>query len=484
MNDIKACDKALSNRMSNVLLISSVLFSIIALFYLWDVATQKYILDIIGRTLRVASIELSNGGAIYSSPALAMPYTPGYMLLNAFFIGIVGFSYELWNSIWAVNSLFFLVFFTVYFWKKARPLALIIPLSLLACLFPFIWARPDLLAINLLGLGTIIILDNQPNNLKKRQFIISALLFSAAIFTKQTMLPVIISVVFIFYNKQCVTREGVRSSLHFLLIVSLLFIVMMCLYMYAWNEDVKKVFAVLTLGSGHEIKVKNLFFYASMYFLVTLPPSLYVLIYCRKSIHRLVILHLGSASYILFSAKSGGGWHHFLVFVVPWLWLIADEIRSNKLQKYRNVLWQSMVILLLVAFYRFPFIPVKASTDDLLAIEELQLRVQKKDNNYVLFLDAPKGFVFPGHFYAKSGYRPLYERGALEEWSGTQKIILRELIKDIENGRFSEIYIRDGGRIGVTAYGVPYIKLYETIGQYYQKCSNEESKYWSVLCAL
>ena len=64
MNDTKASDKSLTIIERNWLLISSMFFSIVALFYLWDAATQSYTLDIIGRALRVASIELSTGGVI------------------------------------------------------------------------------------------------------------------------------------------------------------------------------------------------------------------------------------------------------------------------------------------------------------------------------------------------------------------------------------------------------------------------------------
>lgn len=460
----------------------SVVLGLLALGVLWHYASQPYLLDVIGRTLRVDAITLAQGRPMYSAPALAMPYTPGFVLLNAAVIQGSGFSYIGWNLVWAFSGILFLLGFSLYFWRVDKVFTPFVAAGLLACLFPFIWARGDIYAIGLTGAG-VLLLGPLQGCRRGWKTALAVLLFALALLFKQTLLPIILAVVWLSCDGALFSRKTLYRSIGLMAAVSVLFGLMMLGYLWAWNEDVRAVYSVLTLGKRHAIHWRNFVFYAGLYGLMLLPPAIYILCNARWASGRMAALLVLGLPLILFSAKDGGGWHHFLSVLLPWLWLLA-QIRRNPLTR-RSVggtaLWLVSMVLFSLAFLTFPFRPAKADAQDILATLELQYwPPAQSDNSEVLVLDAAAGLAFPEPLYL-NGYHPSYERGALEEFSGAEKRIPEALLEDVRTRRFAHVFWRKGDRLGATAYGVPYQPLYDALDIAYTICPDSLPS-WIVLC--
>jgi hypothetical protein len=290
-----------------------------ALYQLVHTVSQPYLLDIIGRSLRVASIELSNGRPIYSAPALAMSYTPGFLLLNAAVFKVFGFSYTLWNCVWAFGGISFLILFSKYFWCVKKAFAPFIPAALLSCLYPFLWARGDLYAIILSGTG-IYLIEQSTDRYKE---LAAIFLFALTLLFKQTMLPVICAAILLSGNQDVFTNANFLRSMRLCGYLTVICILMLLSYITIWGERPSDVISVLTLGKYHRIQTQNLLFYTVMYLVMISPPCLYFLKNERWALKMALVLSLAGVPYIFFCAKDGGHWHHYLVLVLLWMWLIV-----------------------------------------------------------------------------------------------------------------------------------------------------------------
>lgn len=398
----------------------AVLLNLLVLELLWHFASQLYLVDVIGQTLRASAISLAQGQPIYSAPALAMPYTPGFVLLNAVLIKLAGFSFISWNGVWAVGGAIFLLCYSLYFVSVDKVLAPFVAAGLLACLFPLIWARADIYAIGITGMGMLLLhpLKGNPHSWKTG---LAVVFFALGLFFKQTMLPIIVAVIWLSNDGDLFARNSIHKSIVLLGGVIALFGLMMLAYMWVWHENPRDVLAVLAVGKGHAIRWQQLLIYSGMYILMLMSPVIYILRNARWATGRMTLLILLGAPLIVFSAKDGGGWHHFLGLLLPWLWLlvlIRRDSRTNH-QPSDAVFWFVSVVMFALASIYFPFRPSVADALDMQAMHELQEKVPVAPFAPlpVLVLDAAHGSAFPESLYLK-GYQPLYMRGAMEEWSG------------------------------------------------------------------
>lgn len=278
-----------------VLWLSAVL-SLFALVLLWRYASQPYLLDIIGRTLRIDAIALAQGQPMYSAPAVSMPYTPGFVLLNAVMIKLSGFSYIVWNAVWALSGAIFLLGYSLYFWRADKVFTPFVGAGLLACLFPFIWARGDIYAIGFTGMGMLLLqpLLGRP---KRWKTALAVVLFALALFFKQTMWPVIVAIVWLSSDGDLFARKTLYRSIVLIGVVTALFGLMMLGYMWAWRESAQAVLAVLTVGKGHAIHWQNILFYAGMYVLMLMTPVLYIWRNARWAAGKMTVLLLLGTPY-------------------------------------------------------------------------------------------------------------------------------------------------------------------------------------------
>jgi len=457
-----------------------------AVFELMQVAMHPYILDIIGRSLRVASIEMSNGRPMYSAPALAMSYTPGYILLNAGLFKAFGFSYQLWNAIWAFSGLSFLFVFSWYFWRTEKALTPIVPAALLSCLFPFLWARGDLYAIILFGIGLCVLDPLVSKRASYRRELVAIILFGLSLFFKQTMLPIIGGAILLSGHDSIFSRSNLLRTTRVFLLSGLFFCLLMIVYMTVFGENINDIIKVLGLGKGHALLLDNALRYSIIYLCITIPPCLYIWKNERWAISRALMLFLVGISYVLFSTKDGGNnWHHFLNILLPWMWLIAKtrmDDRATPVPVSGKALWVLILMLLGFAYVYSPTVPKIATPSDVLSVKELKNMLSKVEstNEYALFLDSESKFSFPEMAYV-SAYKPRYERGPLEEWSGAEKQLMNEIIDDLQNKLFINIYMRKGNDIGGTAYGISYEPMYNALRQNYKLCELRY-EYWTVLC--
>jgi hypothetical protein len=478
-------ETALRQPAAKAVLWLSTALSLFALGLLWHYASQPYLLDIIGRTLRIDAIALAQGQPMYSAPAVSMPYTPGFVLLNAAVIKLSGFSYFGWNAVWALGGVIFLLGFSLYFWWADKVFTPFVAAGLLACLFPFIWARGDIYAIGLTGMGMLLL---QPllGHAHGWKTALAVVLFALALFFKQTMLPIIVAIVWLSNDGDLFARKTLSRNIGLMVGVSVLFGVMMLGYIWAWHENARAVLAVLTVGKGHAIHWQNILFYAGMYVLVLLPPVFYIWRNARWAAGRMAILLLLGTPLILFSAKDGGGWHHFLGVLLPWLWLLVLIRRDPRMSQQAgiSILWLMSLSLFALAFFYFPFSPGIADAQDVQAMQELRLQAPApsgEGDHFILVLDASKGLAFPESLYLK-GSQPRYVRGALEEWSGAEKRLPEVLLEDVHGGRFARVFWRKGERLELTAYGISYQPLYNALDENYAPCPDVSLPSWAVLC--
>jgi hypothetical protein len=148
-----------------------------------------------------------------------------------------------------------------------------------------------------------------------------------------------------------------------------------------------------------------------------------------------------------------------------------------------GALWGLVLFSLCLGYFYTPFKSSEASSEDIASIYELKRLITeaRSTEEYALFLDSAQGFAFPEMAYV-AGYKPSYDRGALEEWSGAQNHLSDKLMHDINTGLFGRVYLRNGDDFGVTAYGVPYKTMYNTIRVRYALCADIRAAYWQVMC--
>lgn len=447
----------------------SLFLIIVALVELVIAITNIYPVDIIGRTLMTASYELSQGNAVYLMPdkhaSLSMSYTPGFVVLNSILIKLFGFDRYLWNFIWGIGAFLYLIGFSMYFWRNSLSLTPIIPISLLSCTFPFLWARGDLIAYLFLGLGMIILHKENCN-----KFFVSSILFALALFFKQITLPIII----VYIILVCKDRGRMIKALF---LTTTFFILCMLSYAYMYSENIYEIIEVLTLGKSHIIPLNNIIKMLVIYFLILIFPTIILLKINKFTKRELVILHLGSLIYVIFCSKEGSSYYNLLPITIAWLLYFANIIKTYEISLLKAFSVFSLPIILIGCFGVFPLQHAKkASISDINAAKELKdISVDLGINNKkALVLDALEGFSILDGLY-ENKYKLSYDRGAFEEL----KRIPKEILSDIKDGNFI-IFERKGETLVSTAYGVPYFQIYEQIKLNYTVCSNEV--YWVVYC--
>ncbi len=456
----------------------------LALLQLWQLASQPYVLDIIGRTLRIDAVVLSQGLPIYSQPGLAMPYTPGFVLLNALVIKFYGFDYLSWNVVWASSGLIFLIGYSGYFWLTDKVFTPYVAAGLLACLFPFVWSRGDVYANLLVGLGMLLLASGS-----SWKVLVALSLMGLALFFKQTMLPVIFAIVLLTSVGSPLRGDALKRCAILMTGVAFFFGLLSVTYIVFWHEDISSIIATLTVGKRHSIRLEKIVFYGLIYFLAIAAPCFYILRNARWAVDRLLVLSVFGVPYILFSAKDGGGWHHYLALLLPWLWMLAairKDPRTLKQPFIDRFLWSFGLLLMILAYSWFPFRPSVANVADSAAFAELSKILYKMPavpDDQALFLDSADGFAFPESAYL-AGYRARYSRGAIEEWSGAEGRLPVNLINDVDARRLTRVFVRKGEALGATAYGVPYEPLYKALKKSYVLCTDTVFAYWTVLCPV
>jgi hypothetical protein len=478
-----------SNYLATVLLVALLLVVMACIGWY---ASHPYVIDIIGRTNLISALELGKGRPIYGTPAtggaVSMSYTPGFPLLAALIFNTFGYSRWIWSLTWASVDFAFLGLATAYLFHRSRWLSVLVPASMLGCLFPVVWARADIAAIGFFWFGWIIL---DPTSQKKTdigsiQRLLCSAAFSISIFFKQTMLPAALIAVLIY----AIESPGIQVNQKAVCFLKLLASMALCMaaifipYLVFFRESPVLMAQVMTLGRDHDIRAGSFLQYLIIYAIATAAPTV-VLIRHARSRRPLAFLHVLGMIFILFASKSGGSWHHLMPLLLPWCGYLLDSTEGKARFGFFGIAFP--VLLLCIIGFAASLRPALASAGDIESAKDLRsvlVGMAPRDGD-ILVLDTRDNFAFPDAQY-EFGFKTKWDRGALEEWSAAMGRTPDALINQISNSYFQGIIFRGNPQdfLPASAYGVPYKDLHNVIFSNYMKCREKGASnlYWVAYC--
>jgi hypothetical protein len=457
--------------------------------------SHPYLIDIIGRTNMVSALELAAGNPIYVTPAaggaVSMGYTPGFSVLGSTVFQLFGFSRGAWSLLWVSIALFVLIVATSYLLKYSRWFAILVPAGMLGCLFPVVWARGDMAAIGLFWLGWVL-LDPLARTCERnyclKRLAFAALVFSFSAFFKQTTLPAIFiaGAIWALERTDTAWRHRLLYFAMFSITVAALFAAMLAAYILHYDENVISMIEVLTLGKAHGIDLRSFIQYLVFYAVATALPTLVVIKHVRSALS-IIFLHLVGVSFLLYAAKIGGGFHHFLILILPWsLSMLPD--RSEARDTVRDLINILPALVVCIIGFVLMFRPSIAQESDVLAAESLSsvLAAMDPSRGEILILDSVSNFAFVDAVYSH-GFNIRWDRGALEEWSFAMQSIPTNLVAHITMKYFQRIVVRGSGDdqlLPHSNYGVSYDSMNDAIARSYILCSGSRAVGWVQYCPL
>ncbi|KTR07322.1 hypothetical protein NS365_04485 [Aureimonas ureilytica] len=408
-----------------------------------------------------------------------MQYTPGFLVLQALFFRVFGYVPHLWIFIGSLGSITYALTLSAYFWRRAPLITPLVPASLLACLFPVLWPRADLYAVLLLGIGFVVLLE-------KRAASIAVLLFGLSLFFKQTSLPAIILAAFLGCYDGRSDWRAIRRSISIVGSSVAVFAVLLALYAAATQDSLRDMIAIFSIGRDHPIPATNITYYSMISAALTALPTIALLKSSGGYKFRVpvIALHVFSLPYIIFAAKAGGHWHHFLFPSLAWLWLLGRTSESLAIRDRALALTTigSLLALLIAGYFQGFGGPVPATAEDQLAGQELATFVANIPPQQALFLDSESGLgLTVGATYR--GLSTRYDRGAFEEHMAAGDHVPADLIVQIQSGTIPLIIRRLGRELMFTAYGNSYAPMNQTIKTGYAPCQGYILQFWEVLCS-